>query len=541
MIDPMTYLGFDLLIEKIQTEYRVRVLASPVGDAAINLDIPLDDLKAQPLMQLREAQEVGRRLFEAVFVGDVLVCLRRSMDEAERNAKGLRIRLRLTNVPELMKLPWEYLFSSTRNRFFALSIETPIVRYLDLPEGVQPLSVKPPLKILVIISGLDTPGERFVLDTDREWNNILESLDVLAQRGQVTVDRLERPTMRALQQRLRQEAYHVLHFIGHGAFDTGSQKGILVFQDRSGREHYVDGDALGMLLHDHTSLRLVLLNACEGGRAAEADPFGGIAQALVQQGIPAVIAMQSPISDAAAIDLAHEFYTALSDGYPVDAALTEGRKTIYLSGGVEWGTPVLYMRAPDGCLFEMTTSDASSKPTGETGGRSRLLDEVTPAARPAAKRRADLEGLIRESYGVIYEYQHIVSVTDRPEERLRGEGIIARQWDTIKGYLEEYIPLSQDTMPSDIAEIAAHFPEFRSPSRPGSSSLSPTQRRQIEQRINEANSSWEMWTTRIEAVKRDLSLELDGQRQVVLQARLQDLERERAQVEAELARLEGQL
>jgi WD40 repeat protein len=39
----------------------------------------------------------------------------------------------------------------------------------------------------------------------------------------------------------------------------------------------------------------------------------------------------------------------------VDAAVAEARKAIYfLPNDIEWGTPVLYMRSPDGVLFEMT-------------------------------------------------------------------------------------------------------------------------------------------------------------------------------------------
>jgi hypothetical protein len=63
--------------------------------------------------------------------------------------------------------------------------------------------------------------------------------------------------------------------------------------------------------------------------------------------------MQAPITDEAAKVLAHEFYLALADGYPVDAALAEARKAIYRQGNeLEWGTPVLFMRSTDGILWK---------------------------------------------------------------------------------------------------------------------------------------------------------------------------------------------
>ena len=140
---------------------------------------------------------------------------------------------------------------------------------------------------------------------------------------------------------------------------------------------------LGVLLYDHRSLRLAVLNACEGARGSRDDPFAGTAQTLVQQGISAVIAMQFEITDEAAITLAQEFYGALADNYPVDAALAEARKALFAEGhGVEWGTPVLYMHAPDGRIFDI--APASASPTVPP----------KPAAHSAPARPVDLPATI---------------------------------------------------------------------------------------------------------------------------------------------------
>jgi len=107
-----------------------------------------------------------------------------------------------------------------------------------------------------------------------------------------------------------------------------------------------------MMIRGHRSLRLVILNACEGARSARDDPFGGVAQALVRQGIPAVIAMQFEISDPAALTFSQSFYQAIADGLPVDLAMVEARRAIFAEGyEVEWATPVLYLRSPDGRIF----------------------------------------------------------------------------------------------------------------------------------------------------------------------------------------------
>lgn len=63
----------------------------------------------------------------------------------------------------------------------------------------------------------------------------------------------------------------------------------------------------------------------------------------------------------------------------------------------------------------------------------------------------------------------------------------------------------------------------------------------IRQRIVELEQDWKQLTTRIEAVRRDLSLATDGERQVIFEERLEALIEKRADIEAELDRLEQEL
>ena len=51
---------------------------------------------------------------------------------------------------------------------------------------------------------------------------------------------------------------------------------------------------------------------------------------------------------------AREFYCAIADCNPVDAAVCESRKALFNEEfGQEWATPVLYMRSQEGALFEL--------------------------------------------------------------------------------------------------------------------------------------------------------------------------------------------
>lgn len=366
----MDYFDFDLLLERSDNAYLARVVSSPAGQAETVFPFPFDDkdleifnLKVgQPRKGVRRvnspemelAQEYGTRLFKAVFGGEVYTSFRSSHDQARREGKGLRLQLRIKDQ-RLAGLPWEYLYNPSLHRFLSLAVDTPVVRYLDLPEPVLPFPVALPLKILAVIT---SPKDLPLLDVEGEWQRLNQALALPTGRGATQVDRLKIPTLSALPSQLRSGGpYHILHFVGHGTFDERSQDGLLMFENEHGTSQPVNGQRLGTILHNHPSLRLAVLNACEGAHPAAEDPFAGVAHSLVQQGLPAVVAMQFAITDRAALILAQEFYAALASGYPVDAALAEARVAIYADGNdIEWGTPVYFTRLPDGHIFDLAAA-----------------------------------------------------------------------------------------------------------------------------------------------------------------------------------------
>ena len=72
-------------------------------------------------------------------------------------------------------------------------------------------------------------------------------------------------------------------------------------------------------------------------------------------------------------------------------------------------------------------------------------------------RKTDLEQHIRESYDLVRQYEQVLRLSADPKEQARSRRGIEEQWDLIKGYLAEYVPLCERlilTAPEDIAEIA---------------------------------------------------------------------------------------
>ena len=223
--------------------------------------------------QMEAARELGGGLFQAVFSGEVLACLRSSLDEASsQDNVGLRLKLRLQDVSELADLPWEFLFDQSLNRFIAQSNYTPVVRYMEIPQRIRPLAIQLPLRILVMISSPDDPSYA-KLDVGRERARLEQALEPLTRDRRVIIDWLEEATLAELQRRLRAQQYHVFHFIGHGGFDRQAQEGVLVLEDAQHRGWRVSPNLIGPLLHDHRSLRLAVLNSCEGAQELDRGPL----------------------------------------------------------------------------------------------------------------------------------------------------------------------------------------------------------------------------------------------------------------------------
>ena len=407
----LTYLDFDVVIERAdQGAYRVRVVNAPAGPTSWStFTMPFSQLElkyfvlkiGRPRRVVRRVDEpdtaaiktFGSQLYRELFHHELEVNLLRSQILATTEGKGLRLRLRLSDTPELAELPWEFLYDRSRNRFVCLADRTPLVRFLEVPDPPRPLRVSPPLRVLVMISS-PRDASFAELDVEQEWAKLHGVLSELEQAGLVQLERLETASLAALRQRLRRDDWHVLHFIGHGGFDTHAKDGVLVLEDQAGGSRLVTAQALGVPLHNHDALRLVVLNACEGARSDPTDPFAGTAQTLIQQGIPAVVAMQFEITDRAAIAFTSELYAAVADGYPLDAALSQARQAIYTDvSEIEWATPVLYLRAPDGHIFDVTPT-IRTRPDEERAEREAAERE---AAELRERERAEREAAEREA------------------------------------------------------------------------------------------------------------------------------------------------
>jgi hypothetical protein len=371
------YRDFELEIWRDSNGYMAEVKDSPAGKSArVRVPWKVRDEKDHELLLVKlentilkgrggfrnasveekVLQEFGAEVFRNIFVlaPEIPDLYAESMRKVEEDPEvdGLRVKLR-TDAPEISVLPWEFAFD---NADFICLKNKPVVRSLEKGKPAPVSQVKGTLRVLGMIANPGTT-EFPLLDAEAERRAIDESFRRLPARH--VEFRWVGGTYDDLFEEMQAGPWHILHFIGHGGIElrrdeTGEERpvGFLVMEGkpdaegRPGEPRKVYANELGLAL-DERSLRLAVLNCCDSGKSASS-----VGASLVREGIPAAVAMQYPITDAAASRFSGMFYSSLARGKPVETALTIARRFIRANSNVEWAIPVLFTRSEAGALVE---------------------------------------------------------------------------------------------------------------------------------------------------------------------------------------------
>ncbi len=363
LIRPPRYVNFGVaVLERRKDGYPIKIFEAPggveEGDLILNPSFLQEKHFLAALARLKDLQArdedikvVGGQLFEALFPKEAFYILKSSLEQIGREGKNLRVVLHL-DAPELVCLPWELLHSAKLPPgHLALNKRVSVVRYLPRAQTVKRPPYRAPLQILVVISN---PAGLMPLDVEGEKKAIEKALRPLIWSGDVHLRFCEHATLDALRAELKRGP-DVLHYIGHSKFDEKQETAFLELETETQDLDSVAAEQFGNLLHD-SPVRLVVLNSCESAAAAANDAFTGVAQKLVDVGVPAVVAMQYKILDPTAQLFSKVFYSAVITNYSLDAAIAESRLAILTGARADrqgWATPVLFMRAPDGKVFAM--------------------------------------------------------------------------------------------------------------------------------------------------------------------------------------------
>jgi hypothetical protein len=364
----MKYIDFELQIK--QDSQGGYTISYPMGGGQDKEDLALLFKDEDVRRVIKNIEEVGRRssppnelaallpkfgrqMFDTLFKGRILTKFIGEYRAALEKEGHLRIKLNIM-PPDLMGLPWEFLYSDHTGvgDFLALSHDTVMTRYAQGRNPHRPPhgGLVPPLRILGMVS---LPRDTSDLNANDEKQRIQNALRELIERGLVWIDWLEEATFAALNRKLqtRDRHYHIFHFIGHGTFEN---EGHLLFEDENGNAQGIKGEDLGYILASQPYLRLAVLNACESAQTSASNPFASVATALVKQGIPAVIAMQYAIRDSAAVEFSQQIYQGLAQELPIERVVTNGRVMLKRKSTGEWGIPVLYLGIPGDELFPLS-------------------------------------------------------------------------------------------------------------------------------------------------------------------------------------------
>ncbi|MBI3957585.1 MAG: CHAT domain-containing protein, partial [Chloroflexi bacterium] len=154
---------------------------------------------------------------------------------------------------------------------------------------------------------------------------------------------------------------HVFHFIGHGVYTD--EQAYLALEDDEGTARLISEREFSEIFASVNETRLAVLNACQSATTSSTVPLVGLAPKLLQRQLSAVVAMQQPLTDRAALVFSRSFYRSLALGAPVDGAVSVARGDIYTEVGseqIDWAIPVLFLRAQDGRLFRVEENRAQA-------------------------------------------------------------------------------------------------------------------------------------------------------------------------------------
>ena len=312
-------------------------------------------------------KKYGELLYKRLFNENVRDLYHTSYGPFEQKSKkGMRIDLSI-HSPKVAALPWELLYNQRKGCFIATSEKTPLIRYIKSSTSIRDIKVKPPVNVLVIIPK-DTG-----LDVEREKQIICEAFNNATGAEIFNVEFLEgEVTETSISDKLLLKDYHILHFTGHAVF-TDDQGFLQINKDSSAEDPYLNegflsADAFSSMISNSETINLIVLNACQGAKTSQVEPFKGIAEKLIKQ-VPAVVAMQYSIDDPAAILFAREFYFSLCKGQnrgKVDCSISHARNRLYTkfinasnASPLSFAAPVLYLRSPKGTIFDFTKYDSA--------------------------------------------------------------------------------------------------------------------------------------------------------------------------------------
>ena len=315
--------------------------------------------------------QLGQTLHNELFQGQLRDSWIMAQGVAQNHQDLLRLRIGMKDN-RLQQLPWEALHAGTRP--LATGTDVIFSRYILDPRQEHSIpqakagAANQVLRILMVIA---SPEDQERLELKQEVRHLQAELqpdspDPHNSLVDVQLKILEQPGRAELTQALERGNYQVLHYAGHS--NLGNAGGDLYLVSRqSGLTERLSGEDLAGLLVNN-GIKLAVVNSCRGGYSSSSEEGWqerNLAQALVNRGMPSVIAMAERIPDHVSITFTELLYRNLKKGQSIDLSLNRTRQGLisaYGSNQFYWALPTLYMHPLyDGYLVK--TTDNLENPT----------------------------------------------------------------------------------------------------------------------------------------------------------------------------------
>jgi hypothetical protein len=255
----------------------------------------------------------------------------------------------------LTTIPWEYLHSprgGSGGYFLARHPRLVLSRHAPPPPNAAALKPLESLSVLPVVAD-PWPARLGPVEADE----VLETLRrVLVEPRFRLLPLVQNPDVEQLSRAVAAARPDLVHFMGHGRFDTATMSGALALRDPdpANRYEWVDERRVADALCPRGSApRVVVLHTCEGGVADSTFRFAGQAPELIGRGVQCVIAMQYPIRNDTASRFSTALYERLAAGMQLDEAFQGCRDALADQLGKDprlVGIPVLYQSRADPVL-----------------------------------------------------------------------------------------------------------------------------------------------------------------------------------------------
>ena len=319
----------------------------------------------------QDLQAMGRALWNALDI--------QTEFDAAREAAGAAILPVVieSDRADAQGLPWEMLYHPVHGFIGRHSGFTLTRRIKTAPPSAPPLD-KGPLRVLLFTSlPSDVNAERGRLDIEEEQAQVQEALLPWIGKGLVKLDMPNDGRFSTFAEMVKKFAPHVLFLSGHGRFYHQPHMGEpphgeFQFEGEVDGSNLVKEDKIAEALVG-TGAQLVILSACESGKAASDALNNGLMRRISAQGIPHVIGMRESVLDVAGTFFVRALCDALGGRERVDAAAQAARAAIFnlfdeaseaakLLSSAQWPLPILISSAPHSPLIDWEFAPQAVEP-----------------------------------------------------------------------------------------------------------------------------------------------------------------------------------